>query len=295
MTSPTATLAGAIISPDAAQDKKYKSIPVKTPDGLAIAAQEWGNPTGPEILFIHGISQSYLSWSRQVESDLAKDFRMVTYDLRGHGGSDKPFEPERYKESKAWGDEVQAVIDAAGLKRPVLVGWSYAGRVIGDYLKIHGAGRLAGLNYVDAISKKDDRALSAQAWSRSTQWLPTTWRPTSPPRRLFLHCCFEKQPTQDEFETMLGFNMMVPPKVRAAMLGRQLSMDDILKALKLPVLVTHGSADKIILLATGQYTAATIPNAKLSVYDGLGHSPFWEDTPRFNAELAAFVRTANGK
>jgi pimeloyl-ACP methyl ester carboxylesterase len=33
--------------------------------------------------------------------------------------------------------------------------------------------------------------------------------------------------------------------------------------------------------------------AKLSLYDGIGHAPFWEDTARFNAELAAFVRAAN--
>jgi pimeloyl-ACP methyl ester carboxylesterase len=33
--------------------------------------------------------------------------------------------------------------------------------------------------------------------------------------------------------------------------------------------------------------------AKLSVYDRTGHAPFWEDTARFNAELSAFVRTAN--
>jgi non-heme chloroperoxidase len=35
-----------------------------------------------------------------------------------------------------------------------------------------------------------------------------------------------------------------------------------------------------------------IPGAKLSVYQGIGHSPFFEDAPRFNAELAAFVRSA---
>lgn len=58
---------------------------LRTPDGLTISAQEWGNPTGPEILFIHGFSQSNLSWMRQVNSDLAKEFRMITYDLRGHG------------------------------------------------------------------------------------------------------------------------------------------------------------------------------------------------------------------
>ena len=78
---------------------------------------------------------------------------MVTYGLRGHGNSDKPFEPERYKDSQAGGDEVQAVMDATGLKRPVLVGWSYGGRVMADYLKTHGTAKLSGLNDVDAGQK----------------------------------------------------------------------------------------------------------------------------------------------
>ena len=120
-----------------AQEQKFKAVSVKTPDGLTISAQDWGNPNGPEILFIHGFSQSHLSWIKQVtSSDLAKEFHMVTYDLRGHGNSDKPLEPERYKTSKYWGDEVQAVMDATGLKRPVLAGWSYGGRVMADYLTL---------------------------------------------------------------------------------------------------------------------------------------------------------------
>src|ERR1700733_9493529 len=113
-----AALFVAMAQPGFGEGLKYKPITVKTPDGLTISAQDWGNPAGPEILFIHGFSQSHLSWIKQVTSELAKDFHMVTYDLRGHGNSDKPFEPERYKDSKAWGDEVQAVMDATGLKRP---------------------------------------------------------------------------------------------------------------------------------------------------------------------------------
>ena len=153
--SAAALLAAALSAPAMAQDKKFKAVSVKTPDGLTISAQDWGNPNGPEIIFIHGFSQSHLSWIKQVTSDLAKEFHMVTYDLRGHGNSDKPFEPERYGTSKAWGDELQAVMDATGLKRPVLVGWSYGGRVMADYLKIHGTAKLAGLNYVDAGQKGD--------------------------------------------------------------------------------------------------------------------------------------------
>jgi non-heme chloroperoxidase len=287
-----ALLLVAISAPGMAQEKKYKSLVVRAPDGVTIAAQEWGNPSGPEILFIHGFSQASLSWQRQVESELAKEFRMVTYDLRGHGSSDKPLEPEKYRESKAWADEVQAVIDAAKLKRPVLVGWSYGGRVIADYLRVHGAARLAGLNYVDAVSKTDP-SFFGDGLKVQPQMLSEDLATNIAATRIFLHNCFEKQPSQDEFEIMLAFNMMVPPKVRANMGGRTLSMDDTLKALKLPVLVTQGAADRLVLLAASKHTAATIPGAKLSVYDGVGHAPFWEDTARFNGELAAFVRAAS--
>jgi pimeloyl-ACP methyl ester carboxylesterase len=217
---------------------------------------------------------------------------MVTYDLRGHGNSDKPLEPQKYKESKYWADEVQAVIDAAALKRPVLVGWSYGGRVIADYLRVHGAARLAGINYVDATAKTDPSHFGEGVKVlplMSSEDLAANIAAT----RQFLHSCFEKQPTADDFETMLGFNMMVPAKVRAAMGGRQLQQEDVLKSLKLPVLVTHGDKDKLVLLAAGKYTADTIPGAKLSVYPGIGHAPFYEDAARFNGELAAFVREAN--
>src|SRR5262249_774686 len=52
--------------PTMAQENKFKQVWVKTPDGLTISAQDWGNPTGPEIVFIHGFSQSHLSWIKQV-------------------------------------------------------------------------------------------------------------------------------------------------------------------------------------------------------------------------------------
>ena len=41
-----------------------------------------------------------------------------------------------------------------------------------------------------------------------------------------------------------------------------------------------------------RYTAASAPGARLSVYPGIGHSPFWEDAERFNRELAEFARGA---
>jgi pimeloyl-ACP methyl ester carboxylesterase len=290
-TTIAAALLATMAQPGFGEGLKYKPITVKTPDGLTISAQEWGNPAGPEILFIHGFSQSHLSWMRQVDSDLAKEFRIVTYDLRGHGNSDKPLDAARYRDSKAWGDEVQAVIDAAGLKHPVVVGWSYAGRVTSDYLATHGSGQLAGINFVDAPIKADPTLIGDNLKNlplMASEDLVTNISAT----RTFLHGCFSKQPTADDYEAMLAFNMMVLPKVRAGLAGRPLDASDLMSKLKLPVLVTHGSEDRNAKLGAGQYTASIIPGAKLSIYEGIGHSPFYEDAPRFNTELATFVRAA---
>ena len=276
----------------AAPPLKYKPITVKTPDGLTISAQEWGNPNGPEILLIHGYAQSHMSWMRQVNSDMAKEFRIITYDLRGHGNSDKPLDPAKYKDNKAWGDEVKAVMDAAGLKRPVMVGWSYAGRVMSDYVTTHGPDRLAAINFVDASIKGipefvgDNLKNFAPMMSED---LATNINGT----RAFLRGCFELQPTAEDFEIMLSFNMMVPPKVRAGLAGRALDATAVMQKLKIPVLVTHGDLDKNSKLGNSQYTASVIPGSRLSVYKGIGHAPFYEDAARFNAELTAFVREAN--
>jgi non-heme chloroperoxidase len=290
--SATAALLVSLAQPSFGDELKNKTLNVTTPDGLTISAQEWGNPNGPGIVFIHGFSQSHLSWMRQTDSDLAKDFHIVTYDLRGHGNSDKPLDAARYRDTKAWGDEVQAVIDAAGLKRPVLVGWSYAGRVIADYVATHGAGGISGLNFVDASIKLIPDYVGDNLKNlplMASEDMLTNINAT----RVFLHGCFSKQPSVDDFETMLAFNMMVPPKVRAGLSGRPLDATENMAKLTIPVLVSHGAEDKNAKVETAKFTASVIPGAKLSIYDGVGHSPFYEDAPRFNSELAALVRAAN--
>ena len=287
-----AALFAAAAQPSLGDELKNKPLAVTTPDGLTIAAQEWGNPNGPGIVFIHGFSQSSLSWMRQTNSDLAKEFHIVTYDLRGHGNSDKPLDAARYRDGKAWADEVQAVIDAAGLKRPVLVGWSYAGRVISDYVTNRGAAGIAGINFVDASIKFIPEYVGDNLKNlplMASEDMLTNINAT----RVFLHGCFSKQPSADDFETMLAFNMMVPPKVRAGLGGRPLDATAVMSKLTIPVLVTHGAEDKNAKVDAAKFTASTIPVAKLSIYDGVGHSPFYEDASRFNGELAALVRAAN--
>src|SRR4051812_6188179 len=76
--------------------------------GVRLHVVEAGNPRGRPIVFLHGTSQCWLTWSRQLRSDLADAYRLVAIDLRGHGLSEKP--REGYEDSRLWADDVNAAI-----------------------------------------------------------------------------------------------------------------------------------------------------------------------------------------
>ena len=191
---------------------------VVTPDGVEISVREWGHPGGREILFIHGLAQCHLSFLRQFDSALASEFRLVAYDLRGHGESAKPLDPVCYRDGRRWADEVAAVIDAKRLRRPVLVGWSLGGRVLRQYLLHYGDRRLAGINIVSARPLEDPSILG------SASQADLAARPTGLAERIrasaaFLRACFARQPSEAEFAFALAYNMIVPQEVREAIGG----------------------------------------------------------------------------
>src|SRR5262245_45859657 len=124
--------------------------------GVQLHIVEAGNPSGRPILFIHGFSQTALSWSRQLDSELARDHRLVAMDLRGHGQSDKP--RDAYGDSRLWADDVRGVIDALGLTGAILCGWSYGPLVILDYIRHHGDDHISGIHFVSGITKLGSEA-----------------------------------------------------------------------------------------------------------------------------------------
>lgn len=264
-----------------------------SPDGVRLAVQEWGNPAGHPLLLIHGQAQCHLSFVRQLRSQLTHDFRVITFDLRGHGESDKPDGPEFYQDSQRWADDIKCVIDTLDLHRPVLVGWSMGGRVIRNYLIHHGDRRLGAINFVSCRPVEDASVVG-----------PGSVAAHQPPHSLggqirqniaFLRNCFNEEPDPDDFALAIGFNMMLPQEVRRAIQGWSTSPDAsaaALRAITVPTLITHGRLDRLILPAAAQMTADHVPGSRLSWYDNAGHAPFYEDAPRFNRELAAFAREA---
>jgi pimeloyl-ACP methyl ester carboxylesterase len=254
--------------------------------------QEWGNPNGAEILLIHGFSQSHLSWSRQFGGALAKSFRLITYDVRGHGSSDKPLDAVFYRDHKRWAAELKAVMDATAVTKPVLVGWSYGGRIIAEYLMEYGDKDIAGINFVAAFLKVDGETLgpaTPAVRKMASEDLAENIENTI----AFLKFCTAKPLPADQLQTMLAYNMIVPAQIRGHLLKRPEHYEDALKKIVVPVLVSHGREDRVALLTVAQYTARVISHARTSFYDVVGHMPFWEDTQRFDRELAEFVTRAN--
>ncbi len=277
--------AGAVDGMTAAEARRGRP---RTPDGVGIAVQEWGNPQGPEILFIHGFSQCHLSWSRQCGGRLGKQFRLVTYDLRGHGTSGKPRAPEFYRESRRWADEMACVMDYAGLRRPVVVAWSYGGRVVADYLACHGAARLAGINLVASTIRSAAGNVPASSMALRRQMAEEDLDRNISGTIAFLKACATHW-TPETFNYHLAFNMRVPATVRRHLLDRTFDAEDLYRQLGIPVLFTHGRLDQITSCSASIEAAAIANKAQLSLYDNCGHCPFIEDEERFNAELEHFV------
>src|SRR5687768_7980948 len=82
-----------------------KSYTVTAPDGVKLAVQESGNPDGAPVVFIHGLLGSHLSWNAQLQSPELQRYRMIAYDLRGHGLSGKPTDANAYREGSRWADD----------------------------------------------------------------------------------------------------------------------------------------------------------------------------------------------
>ena len=269
-----------------------KTFKVRTPDGVMISAQEWGNPDGLEILLIHGFSQSHLSWSRQFGSELAKSFRIITYDIRGHGGSEKPLDATHYRDHKRWAEELNALMEGAKLKRPILVGWSYGGRIIVEYLMEYGDKNIAGINFVGAFTKVVPELLGP-ATPAVMKMVSENPAENFESTRSFLQFSTAKELPPDDMEMMLAYNMVVPARVRRHLLHRPAAYEATLRKITVPVLVTHGMEDRVALVPMARYTESVVTNAQVSIYEGVGHMPFWEDAPRFNRELGEFVTKAN--
>lgn len=265
--------------------------------GIKLHVREWGKGDAPAILFIHGWSQNHLCWHKQYESKLADAFRLVALDLRGHGMSEAPGAQEQYTESQPWADDIAAIIAQLHLDQTVLVGWSYGGFIICDYVRAYGQDAIAGINFVGAAVTLDTAAFGVLIGPGFLDHVPGATADDLPSNihaiRNFVRGCTTRPLPSEEREAALCWNMVVPPRVRGALVTRRIDSDDVLGKLRRPVLMTQGRSDTVVLPAMGEQILKKCRTSTASWYPETGHAPFLEDTARFNRELAEFARQSS--
>ena len=121
----------ALISalPAFAHDDKYLDA-----GGIKIRYIDTGK--GPTVVLLHGGTSKLESWTDTgVVANLEKDFRVIAFDARGHGKSDKPREPAAYGRQQAL--DVVRILDALKIDRAHIVGFSLGGSTVAQLLTLH--------------------------------------------------------------------------------------------------------------------------------------------------------------
>ncbi|AOW93219.1 alpha/beta hydrolase [Rhodococcus sp. WMMA185] len=262
-------------------------------DGTSLVYSVTGAPDARPLVLLHGWAQSSKCWGAAVLDEFASRYRVIAVDLRGHGYSGAP--DTGYDDSTVWAGDVDAVLEAEGVTSgAVLLGWSYGGLVICDYLEAHGTGAVDAVVFVSAITSKGRGEKGEQIGSTMRAAIPDVMSddPRAAIRALGDFGTSLTGPPEgkgSQLQALLGASLSTPPRVRAALFRRTASHDDLLRSLDIPAFVVHGTKDSVVDVATGIHAADLIPNAQVSFWDGCEHGPFVEDPERFVKEVGQFV------
>jgi non-heme chloroperoxidase len=276
-----------VLAPTALAAERHYTV--TAPDGVQLAVQESGNPAGPAIVFIHGLLGSRLNWEQQTTSPDLQRYRLITYDLRGHGLSGKPADAESYRDGRLYADDLAAVLKATHAQRPVLVGWSLGGVVMSNYLAAYGDKQIGALVYVDGVIELSAALITAHPEvyaGMASDDLKTHLDAV----RAFLALCFHTQPDAATFERLLANAAMASWPMTKATPSMTVAARQSLPKVRVPLLALYGARDALVNAAPSIALLKELnPRVQAAIYEKSGHAPFLEQAQRFNRDLAKFV------
>ncbi|WP_394728641.1 alpha/beta fold hydrolase [Altererythrobacter sp. GH1-8] len=276
--------------------------------GVPLAVTVTGPEDGPEILFLHGIGMGAESFAPQMQSELAQRYRMVAFDLRGHGMSGKPHEAEAYTPREVWAEDVSRVMKATGLRRPVIVAWSYGTLVTADYFFLTQNNTVSGVVMVGAHGGIAPPSAPAdppdpQVMEQMARYYALRSSPALADQRQsiellapYLYEITEDGPSDDWKESARILGLLVPPYAQPHLRAHPMDNAALAPLLShIPVLLVHGTKDFAVNPADVVAAKEAIPHLQVKTFVDAGHSPFAERPDAFNAMLAEFVDAAQSK
>ena len=264
---------------------------VTADDGVELEVNVLGE--GPGLVLVHGFGGAKEDFHDHVDV-LAETHTVVTFDHRGHGASAKPHDHESYTLERLRMD-VLAVADAAGLDRFRLLGHSMGGMVARG-IAIRHLDRLEALVLMDTshgpIPGFDPALMDLAADIALTQGkdvLKQVLDEAAPLDNPAYQRLLEERPGYQEFGERkwadLSERMWAGIAREIAYQSEEL---DALAGVTCPTLVIVGELDKPFR-GSSRRMAETIPGARLAIIPGAGHSPQFESSDVWLAELLDFL------
>ncbi|MBT9386346.1 alpha/beta hydrolase [Pseudooceanicola sp. CBS1P-1] len=270
-----------------------------TVNGVRLCYRTDGAETAPALFLVVGLGMQLTEWPEALVARLARHFRVIRADNRDMGLSQRMGPAyARWPEGFRWisrhavpapyhladmADDLLALADHLGIERFACAGFSMGGMIV-QHMALRAPGRISALASLcsadgnpvaagtpenDALLERffllpEDREAQLDLYCESSEFYSDGLQPaTSPATRAGAARLLDRMEAGGGESG--GF-------LRQAMaITDSPDWDDRLGTLSLPALVVHGTADPCLPVALGQRAAARIPDARLSLHEGLGH------------------------
>jgi pimeloyl-ACP methyl ester carboxylesterase len=272
----------SIVTPAFALDDKYLDA-----NGVRIRYIDTGK--GEAIVLLHGGTSNLESWTtRGVVDNLAKDFRVIAFDARGHGKSDSPREPSAYGRQQAL--DVVRILDALKINRAHIVGFSLGGSTVAQLLTLHPERFLTGVQVAAAgrsPKEASDPRIETEAAEIAKDCISRS--------RVMRQAPEGMKPTEEEIhkriEACRANKNFDPLAVAASLRGYrdQVVTPEQMAAVKVPTLGIVGTLDHT--LKAMQQLKTIRPEMKLVLLEGVSHSGATgiQGRPELVAEIRTFI------
>jgi pimeloyl-ACP methyl ester carboxylesterase len=242
-------------------------------DGVKIFYEDTGH--GLPVLLTHGYSASGQMWGPQVDA-LSERYRVITWDMRGHGRSESPDDPGRYS-AEATVEDMRTLLERCGVTQAVIGGLS-----LGGFMSL--AFHLRHRDMVKALVLADTgpgyrNPAAREQWNEMARGRAKAFE-----ERGFAALSASAEVRAAAHRSPQGLAHAARGMLTQAGDRVILSLPEI----KVPTLVVVGDRDEPFVKPC-QYMAAKIPGAELAVVPGAGHASNLDQPDRFNEVLLSFL------
>lgn len=265
----------------------------KTSDGVKLYYQQKGE--GNTIVLVHGWSADHTSYD-QVFDELSKNFQVISYDLRGHGISDRP---EKGLSIKRFATDLEELLDYLNLQEVTLVGHSMGASISFEYVKNFGVQRLKSVSIFDMTPK----LINEGDWNLGLYHGKYTREDSLNDLTVINEDLIEFAKSfikiavpyltddlmNEQLDLLINNNT---PHVLSAMWHAMAVSDfrDVLPNLTVPTQIVYGEKSTLYSKESADYLASQIPDAKVVSFENCTHLLIVENPTRTTQVIAEMAK-----